>query len=205
MNFVDIFSDSFMSELKLYTVHPSDIKIMNQLDVRKYNAVVAGGAALRWYQNLPVDSHDIDVWFNDESSMSEIEKHIARKYTLKFSSENAQTYEINIDNKEYRVQLIKPKSNQNLPVQELIESFDITVCQIATDGVKWWISDSFMRDLLDRRLTFTKYTPKTVRRLVKYWTYGFTPDSKTLETITTDPQIMWNYESSNSDDYDNII
>lgn len=201
-NTSDFFTDKPLPVLE--TVNKSDIKLLEMINLSKYNAYVAGGAALRWYQGLPAKSHDIDIWFESQIDMRLMSSEFSPRYSLRYSSDNAETFEITVDNNTYRVQLIKPKKQQT--IQEIIESFDITVTQVATNGTHWWIGKNFAQDLKHRRLRFNKLSAISSKRLIKYWAYGFEPDSSTLQSIIDNPETIWNYENTTAgDDYDHVI
>lgn len=206
--FDDIFSESPPSRKPdfppTFGVHPDDIDLMRFLDIKKYNAMVAGGAALCWYGNMPVKDHDIDIWFNNSEDMASMNNHVRSRGTCTYSSERAETYELSFNSRSYRVQLIKPRGLDKSHKQ-IIDDFDITVCQIGTDGLRWLVSEDFMQDYLHKRLRFTKITPLTLRRITKYIVYGFQPDSQTIENIINDPQVKWTFESNDAGDmYDHV-
>lgn len=191
---------------KQYDTAGNDNKLLELINIKKYNAVVAGGAAMRWYQGNSVGAHDVDVFFPDEGSFGEMFNDFGKKnYPQTFSSDQAVTYNIYVDDTEYKVQLIKIRYFGNMDnIQELLKSFDITVTKVATDGNNWYLGDDFATDLKNKVLRFTHYTPKTLRRLIKYWAYGFQPDSSTITSITNDKSVTWVYENS-IEDYGNEV
>lgn len=197
------FNSFFKSDDVLEIVHPQDRKIVDYLELNKFGAVIAGGAALSWYQKQAVDTKDIDVWFRKQKSHMLMTEFL-KESTKVFSSDNADTYKIEIDDKEYRVQLI-----HNAPFQspvDLVETFDITVSQIATDGYTWWYSDQFLADLKNNRLRITKSHHGSLKRLIKYWSYGFQPRDEDLKLILENPDTKWDFETGSFvDDYDHAF
>lgn len=220
INLDDIFSNliatppkkSTLEDLELAiskppTVHNDDRVIFNFLTPLKYRAIVAGGCALAWYQNQPVGVKDIDLWFPNEQKLVQMhERLLGHSFCRKtFDTKDAETWEIRNTPRgpNYRVQLIKNRYYTS--PQDIIDAFDITVCQIATDGDTWWHSDQFAQDLKNRRLRLTKTHPGSVKRLIKYWTYGFQPDDAALEMIINNPETNWNFEHSTDEEYNNAI
>lgn len=205
VNIGDI-SDDYFPVAKnnlLPTVHESDRELMEYLNLEKNRAIVAGGAALYWYQNQPVKDHDIDLWFKTREDAEAMTKYLCEKQDPVFKTDNADTFEIDRNSKIYKVQVIRRHVYDN--VNDLLDRFDITVCKVATDGNHWWIGRHFITDLKDRRLRFTSFKPEMVRRMVKYMVYGYTPDDATLQQIINDPRVKWDYTNDQGvEEYDAI-
>jgi len=197
------FTNLFKPQIK--TVCPDDQEMFNQLKIEKFNAVVAGGAALAWYQNQAVGHKDIDIWCRDQNSQMALSRHMADlNFRKSYDSDNAETYDIFLkDKRNYRIQIIKNKPYQT--VKELIDSFDITVSQIATDGNTWWVGDDFIRDFTAKRLVLTKIHKTSIKRMIKYWIYGFQPNDHTLQMIINNPDACWDYSNSTDEEYANAI
>jgi hypothetical protein len=76
-------------------------------------------------------------------------------------------------------------------VSELVSDFDWTVCQFVSDGVTMWASPEAVRDLELRQLQLITDTtrPITLKRIVKYLSYGFDANDdimmKMMEFLTT--------------------
>ena len=73
----------------------------------------------------------------------------------------------------------------------MIDDFDLTVCQIATDGKQLWTGEHFARDVADRRLRFHKLGPNSAKRLVKYWIYGYQPTDTEIARVNSAPNLNW--------------
>lgn len=208
-NFFDIFSSKekdiskYDEMLDATTLIPEpDKKLMKLLNLQNFNAVVAGGSALRWYRGLTAGEHDVDIWFKnvrDFQKMSEF--MLAQRYLSLHTTENADTYDLDVENTRYTVQLIK---HFYTDIDDLLDKFDITVCRVASDGTNWHIGEKFSADLRDRRLRLVKLHPKILRRVIKYWSYGYEPDRKTLEMLN-DPTVLWDYSASPDEDYQNAL
>jgi len=182
----------------LITVPPADRKIVDTLRLHKYNAVVAGGAALLWYQNHSVQNHDIDLWLKNDVDMLVAVSHLEKIGHLKISTKNAKTYIVTVDDKEYTVQLI---NKTRATVEETLNDFDITVCKIATDGYRWWIGPDFAQDLKTRTLRMMHFKSNSMRRFVKYVTYGYEPEPTLLERLMNDPVVSWDFSDQSHEDY----
>ena len=114
----------------------------------------------------------------------------------KHVTNNAITYTVTIvdkdghatDHPEWKIQLIKRKYYNT--VVDVIDDFDITVCQIAM-GIsdRPIVGNRFAEDVAAKRLVFNKITPGSAKRLIKYWTYGYTPSDETLQSIIDNPEL----------------
>lgn len=119
-----------------------------------------------------------------------------------FVSEEITEEENDEDKSEHKIQLIR-RRYYNSP-QEIINNFDFTVCQVATDGKTFIFGDNTKDDIENKRL---RYTPSSVRenivaRIIKYTVYGFKPSQELLEYVFNNKNnIDWN---KGLDDYDAI-
>lgn len=166
---------------------------------------IAGGAALRWYQNQPVGDNDIDVFCASAEQAQSIIDNIRSygRYTNKFDSENATTlgYWDKENKKNWTIQIIKRRYFTSL--KDVIDNFDITVCQIGTAGNDWLLNKDTARDIRERNLRFRMpLQPDAAKRLSKYWTYGYRPVDGLLDAVRTNPiakkefQIDGDYENA---------
>lgn len=185
-----------------------DQDILKFLSLNKHHAIVAGGAALSWYQDRAVGDKDIDIWFNNQSSFDRMSKYLeahSARCRITYNTENAQTWsvDVNTNSPRYKIQLIK--NNFWKDPKDIIQEFDFTVCQIATDGFTWYHSDNFCQDLKDRKLRTTKIRPLITKRLLKYWIYGFQPDDQLIQQMIDHPDTVWDYSKSTDEDYADAI
>lgn len=152
---------------------------------------IAGGAALRWYQGQAVGENDIDVFCKDENQAKQLIKEIKSygRYSTKFESENATTlsyYSAGDSSKTWVIQVITRRYFNDL--KSVIDNFDITVCQIGTDGQNWLLGDHTAVDIRERNLRMEyPLQPDAAKRLVKYWTYGYRPVPNLLEAVMYNP------------------
>ncbi len=219
----DLFFDDFNEELKSRQMLHGSIPVL----VKEYPTIpyddcepvsviepdlengpwIAGGAALRWYQGLSVGENDIDVFCCNSRQAIEVIDRIKSygRFFVKFQSENAVTIEyINKENRNlsWTIQVITRRYFSSL--QEIIDNFDLTVCQIGTCGAEWLLGENTAQDIRERNLRFVgELAPQAVKRLVKYWTYGYRPVPGTLESIQENSNTCWNYTPE--EDYHNAF
>ncbi len=151
---------------------------------------MAGGATLRWYQGLPVGENDIDVFCKSKEQMQAVVDAVKSygRYSTKHESDNAITlsYHNKAGTKYWTIQIIKRRYFDSL--QEVVDNFDITVCQIGTGGQEWLMNKNTARDIRERNLRMNMpLHPDAAKRLAKYWTYGYRPVEGLLEAIQTNP------------------
>jgi hypothetical protein len=90
-------------------------------------------------------------------------------------------------------------------LQEVIDNFDITVCEIGTAGNEWIMGTSTARDIRERNLRFKMpLQPDALKRLTKYWAYGYRPVDGTLAAIQNNPNAKWQF-GSETEDYQNAF
>jgi hypothetical protein len=166
---------------------------------------IAGGAPLRWWQGQPVGESDIDVFCANAKQAADIVERIKEygRWTRKFESDNAITlgYWSKKDiTKIWTIQIIKRRYFNNL--QEVIDSFDMTVCEIGTGGNEWLLNKHTAKDIRERNLRMKQpLQPDALKRLVKYWTYGYRPVEGVLEDVQNNPIGKW--EFALDEDYNN--
>jgi hypothetical protein len=179
-----------------------DQPLLKFLDLKKYNAVIAGGAARLWHSGMDIGSHDIDIWFKDESDLQKMQSCFYDKsFSPRIVTEFAVTYMgVEINDKYYNIQLIK---KYNKEIIDLFDSFDITVCKIATDGEQWWFGDNYLEHVQNKVLHFESCNSNSLRRLFKYASYGFCLDQESIQKLSNFPNLILDYSSSgaNHDDY----
>ena len=168
---------------------------------------IAGGAALKWFQQQPVMDSDIDIFCRSRSQAQAVIDRIKgyNRYQIKHESDNAVT--ISYHDKDqwsssWNLQVIT--KNFYPDIESVINQFDITVCQIGTTGTEWVLGRNTARDIRTRTLAFTERRgPDSVKRLVKYWIYGFRPEPATLDSLINDPDLRWDF-ASDGDPYSGI-
>lgn len=173
----------------------------------KHGPWIAGGAALRWWQNQPVGESDIDVFCANAKQAETIIENIKQygRWQRKYESDNATTlsyWNKEKSSKPWTIQIIKRRYFNSL--QEVIDSFDMTVCEIGTSGNDWLLGKETAKDIRERNLRMKHpLQPDALKRLTKYWTYGYRPVEGILEAVQNNPIGKW--EFSIEGDYENAF
>ncbi len=167
---------------------------------------IAGGACLRWYQGQPVGENDIDVFCSSPEQAQRIIDNIKSygRYTTKYESENATTlsYHDKDSKKYWTLQIIKRRYFTSL--KDVIDNFDITVCQIGTGGNDWLLGKHTARDIRERNLRMNlPLQPDAAKRLAKYWTYGYRPVDGLLDSVRSNPVAKKMFTTN--EDYENAF
>jgi hypothetical protein len=171
---------------------------------KEHGPWIAGGACLRWYQGQPVGENDIDVFCASAEQAKTIIDNIKSygRYSTKYESDNATTisYYDKQNTKYWTIQIIKRRYFKTL--QEVIDNFDISVCQIGTGGQEWLLGKNTARDIRERNLRMNlPLQPDAAKRLAKYWTYGYRPVDGLLSTVQKNPVAKQMFQSN--EDYEN--
>lgn len=167
---------------------------------------IAGGACLRWYQGQPVSENDIDIFCRSPKQALELVEKLKSygRYSTKHESENATTlsYHNKAGTKYWTLQIIKRRYFNN--IQEVIDNFDISVCQIGTGGQEWIMGPHTAKDIREKNLRMNKpLHPDASKRLVKYWTYGYRPVDGLLDDVRNNPEATKVFQSDG--DYENAF
>jgi len=180
---------------------------------------VAGGALRRLITGKPVDS-DIDFFFRDEEQYAEWVKDVEELGAKKLSSNDHQvTYDLALEINDW------PKGESSFAdavrggevdpflkrvsveiqgvhflfyrdLEQVLDSFDFTICQLGYDGDNMYVGDYTLWDLARKKLALHKlsYGLSTVRRLLKYQTQGFNACSgcltQILESVARNPELI---------------
>jgi hypothetical protein len=173
----------------------------------KHGPWIAGGAALRWWQGQPVGESDIDVFCANKQQAEAIIERIKEfgRWQRKYDSENATTlsyWSKSNPTKTWTIQVIKRRYFASL--EDVISNFDITVCEIGTCGNNWVVGKQTAKDIRERNLRMKlPLTPDALKRMVKYWTYGYRPVEGLLESVQNNPVAKW--EFALDEDYNNAF
>ena len=197
---------------KYKTVHPTDYLPVNIINPNFGKGPwIAGGACLKWLQNQPVGKHsDIDVFCKNEQQAKKLINFITNDLGLKnhkgyirelFKTNNATTFSIEANSNHWKLQIITCKYFDS--IKEVIDNFDITVCQVATTGNQWVLGEKTAKDINQRNLRFNKITAASPKRLIKYWSYGYNPVPGTIEAIQNHPDCSWDF--TNDEEYANSL
>jgi hypothetical protein len=190
-----------------FTIHSDDLEPVSIISPHvKTGPWIAGGAALRWYQGQPVDESDIDVFCGSAKQAADVIERVKSygRYSVKYESENAVTldYYTQRSSTKWTVQIITRKFFNS--IEEVINSFDLTVCKIGTCGNEWKLGPLTARDIREKNLRFEEpLQPDALKRLVKYWTYGYRPVAGLIESVQENPIARWQF--SQEEDYNNAF
>ena len=168
---------------------------------------IAGGATLAWFKGHAVGESDIDVFCRDVQQKDELEQRlIGFGAQATFRSNNAVTFTYSsknggMDAQTWKIQLITREYYNSL--EEVIDAFDISVCQIGTDGIQFVFGDQTLEDINSRVLRMSD-PPRAgaLKRYCKYVAYGYRPTVGLHESIVDNPNTTWEFEGS--EDYDDF-
>ena len=127
------------------------------------------------------------------------------RYTVKAESENAVTLDYwgpETSNFRWTIQIIRRRFFNNY--EEIIKNFDITVCQIVTDGTYIELGEYTARDIREKNLRMSQpLHDDAVKRLTKYWVYGYRPVDGLIDAIVKNPTGRWAFNPS--EDYNDAL
>lgn len=191
------------------TVHKDDYTAVRMINPNLLNGPwIAGGACLSWFDNRSSQvPGDIDVFCKTEKQAMKIIQTLEEGFegyeiTVICKTANASTFSVNyVDDKKWTIQVITCRYFDC--IQDVIESFDISVCQVATDGNQWYLGKDTAKDINQKNLRITTIKPASLKRLIKYWTYGYTPVPGTIEAIQQNSVCDWDF--IDTEPYENLI
>lgn len=169
---------------------------------------IAGGACLRWFQGQPVGDNDIDVFCANAKQAADVIDSIKSygRYSVRFESENAVTIDYWAKDeymKRWTIQVITRRYFTSL--EDVISNFDISVCEVGTAGNQWKLGAFTARDIRERNLRFKlPLQPDALKRMTKYWTYGYRPVEGTIAAIQNNPIAKWQF-GAETEDYQNAF
>jgi len=199
-SFDDLFDTSEKPKVKDYPlVHADDQEPVRVICPTEQGPFIAGGACLQWYQHKPVEQADIDIFCVDKHQVNELRNRLLDQSNLqeKYHTENAFTYLYVSKSKIRRfwtVQIITKRFYDRL--DDVINNFDISVCQIGTDGTNWAMGKHTASDIRNKILRMNyPLQPQAAKRLVKYCTYGYRPVDGLIEDIVHNDMSTWKFTS----------
>jgi len=169
---------------------------------------IAGGAPLAWYNDEAVTT-DIDVYFKDEKAFNKLyntfkEEEVEVKssgpgHLFNFFETKKKNKDVRIIHKSDNAITVRYKEKWTVQLirhtyykdpQAIIDNFDISVCQLVTDGYNNLVfGPDTLRDIRSNTLRIENYRAGCVSRLVKYMAYGYKPVDGTLENIINIPKL----------------
>jgi hypothetical protein len=155
---------------------------------------IAGGAARAFMLNQPITT-DVDFFFKTQEAFDAFVAKYGADESKRLAATNHHiTFKVQIGETFYKVQAIKIAFYAT--VEECLDSFDFTICQLAAHKGKLYIGQYTMWDLARKRLALHKltYGAATVRRLLKYTRQDFTACQgcivSLLRTVGDDPAVI---------------
>jgi len=150
---------------------------------------IAGGSVLRTFLGQPLDT-DIDIFFANAVQFNACNEKMKEHAILTKDTSFSQTYDFIIEHKgqdiRKTIQLVnfvyKDKAS------EIIDTFDISVCQIAFDGERVVMCDNVIDDVKNKHITLNvnniQQPGSTLKRIVKYVSRGYSVDCKELDAFS---------------------
>lgn len=165
---------------------------------------LAGGAVRKIYLNESIEGSDWDFWFKSPEQFKMTEQKIKDLgASVSYISDNAVSFKYYADDgATQNLQIVKTRFFDN--AQQVIDQFDFSVCQLATDGNTTIIGHNTARDLRSKtlRLSKSELPAYIMPRLVKYMVYGYRPCPALLAQIDNNlDTIDW---EKNINDYEAI-
>lgn len=155
---------------------------------------IAGGAVRQWFLGESFGSHDVDIFVKNKKQLD----HLKECFGVldKIETKNAITFKIN----GVSIQVITKIMFGS--AQEVIDSFDLTCCQLVTDGYGVIVGDTTINDITTKTLNSTDMLDSfALARITKYVSYGYTPSNELIKKLRN---MDLTTDFKNSDDYDTL-
>jgi hypothetical protein len=188
--------------MKIECTHKYPQKFIDLIQPSPDGPFIAGGSALSIYEGNKILT-DVDVFCTSQQQLSQVYERLSLMISLREKAdhftENAITiFGTDIPSREettnpqfdfsysaveerFRIQLVRKNWFAN--PEEVISSFDLTICQIATDGVDWYATNKFLHSYETKTADVIKTDENTTKRLLKYWVRGYEPVSLDLSEV----------------------
>ncbi len=160
---------------------------------------IAGGACIKWYNLQAVEHADIDIFCKNQAQADEVVARIKgyNRFEVACQTTNATTlkyFSVTDPTKYWVLQVITVNFYEK--IDDIIATFDISVCQIATAGTEWILGKYTAKDLKYMVLRFIDNgRAPSLKRLIKYWSYGYIPAKGVIESMQQSPNTVWSFEN----------
>lgn len=144
---------------------------------------IAGGAVRSMVAGLPLTS-DVDFFFKSEAAYLAFVRDFGGDNVTKSNFHS--TFTRRIGEKDYLIQAVCIRYFDS--AEDVIDSFDYTICQFALDGNDIVVGPYSLWDLARKRLVVHKvtYGAASVRRMLKYAKQGFTACQGCITALLAD-------------------
>lgn len=189
------FRDSSIRNINKNDLNNHDINIIDILydKIIDNNGWICGGYPLYLYHDLSKSFNiiysDIDIFCKSKNSFYNIKSNMLRNKEFKFDNESkfAYNYILDLNNKQYKIQVIKNDKNYDLTLENTLGSFDINQCMIAcyktnNDYFFYFHKNFYSGDSIQLNKNIKNYLG-TFFRIKKYIDKGFTIDSSVINLI----------------------
>lgn len=149
---------------------------------------IAGGSVMKTFMGQPLDT-DIDVFFKDAPQYEHHVKIMDNNAIVSKETTFSKTYDFIIEHNgvvsRRTIQLINFVYRNK--ASEIIDTFDLSVCQIAFDGERIVVVDGVLDDIKNKRVKLhvdnLTQPGSTLKRIVKYAGRGFTFSCEDLDAF----------------------
>ena len=133
---------------------------------------VAGGCILRWVAGEPLTG-DIDLFFRDEAQYRQTCEPMVLNASRVQHTKFASSFDIMLDGEDTTIQAIRYKFFANL--DEVLDSFDFTICQLGFDGSHIVHSKPALEDIQDKQIRINRVVNSSnlLLRIAKYAARGY--------------------------------
>ena len=177
------------------SIHDNDIEVVEKFIKPDFEngPWIAGGAPLRWYRGEAIGDADIDVYCRTQKQSRQLLAKIQKESrtlnwwsAIKYKTENAVSMSVGTvgDNNgaNWNIQIITRRVYDTL--DDVLDDFDITVCQVGTDGDKWIATTDAISDIETKTLRLNlPIRDGVIKRVQKYWTYGYVPTDEVMDSL----------------------
>lgn len=131
---------------------------------------------------------DIDIWFPDEETNKRVSLNLRSLHGKPHETANARSFKVRHHDRTYLLQCIHKRYFGS--VEEIFQSFDFTIAQIASDLEYVVMPDYVMSDITNKQLRLASghfNKGNFLKRVFKYTANGYNPEPGLLLEVTQIP------------------
>lgn len=176
--------------------NPSDSQLYHIVDMLESIGIkiqssgpwVAGGAVLRTFMGLAIDT-DLDIFFPNELSYTAAKLILEKNAKLVRETKFSNTFEFTVEhtNKELTVTIQLVKYVYSDKISDIIQNFDLSICQLGFDGERIVCPEESIEDLRAKRMTIHSdritHPGSTLKRIIKYAQRGFYVTNENIQNF----------------------